>query len=77
MAVSFVVRCRRQLAAIPFVIIVVVPLLLATFVWLDRRAVPAMKLESINAETACIETDALAVSAVEGCNFPMGISSTD
>lgn len=77
MAVSFVVRCRRQLAAIPFVIILVVPLLLGVFVWLDHRAAPEMNLETINAETACIEADALASATVEGCDFPTGISSTD
>ncbi|MEX0941024.1 MAG: hypothetical protein WD002_00595 [Pseudomonadales bacterium] len=79
MAVSFVIRRRRQLAVIPFIIILVVPVLLGTLIWLERRSVADLDLDfdTNTVETMCGDADTLASPDVEGCHFATGDLSTD
>lgn len=58
MAVSFITRFRRRIAAIPYVILFVVPVLLVVLFVADRREDHA-RGSGMPAENGCLTTDEL------------------
>ena len=73
MARSFVTRFRRQLAAIPFVIVLVVPVFVVAMMWLGhkhRLAEQSVHTTEISVSIdTCRDGDAIAIQ-MDGCRLP-------
>lgn len=65
MRVSFMTRFRHRIATIPFVILCVVPVAVAAFIFLERRD-HVTELPR-HAESVCVDADTLAAS-VDACH---------
>lgn len=75
MAVSFVIRFRRQLSVIPFVIVLVIPAMLVTWFWFGRQPLDAPV--DVGGEMICISADASANPTVDNCNFNADIPAAE